>query len=154
MRKAYIYILILVSFTFSFQVSNGLLMQDETYITGDDGVIRMYVNIIGHVKNPGTYLVYDKIDLLSALSIAGGYLPGADIKKILIYSKNGENNKINLNKILSSNTPLDRMVDLKPHDTIYIEQRNLHKFFISSNLPSMILSFITLAITLEDKNGN
>ena len=154
MKKTYLYITILISFVFSIQISNSFLMQDETYITGDDGVIRMYVNIIGHVKNPGTYLVYDNIDLLSALSIAGGYLPGADIKKILIYSKNGENNKINLNKILSSEVSSNKIIDLKPHDTIYIEQRNLHKFFISSNLPSMILSFITLAITLEDKNGN
>ena len=154
MRRINVYILILISFAFSFLVSNSFLMQDETYITGDDGVIRMYVNIIGHVKNPGTYLVYDKIDLLSALSIAGGHLPGADIKKILIYSKNGEKNKVNLSKILSSDMSLQGTADLKPHDTIYIEQRNLHKFFISSNLPSMILSFITLAITLEDKNGN
>ena len=35
------------------------------YITGEDGVIRMYINLMGHVKNPGTYLVYDKIDFMS-----------------------------------------------------------------------------------------
>ena len=64
MKKTYLYITILISFVFSIQISNSFLMQDETYITGDDGVIRMYVNIIGHVKNPGTYLVYDNIDLL------------------------------------------------------------------------------------------
>ena len=153
MKKIYL-LLIAISFLFSLDTKNGFMMQDDSYITGDDGVIRMYVNVIGHVKNPGTYLLYDKIDLMSAISVAGGYLPSSNLKKISVFSKNGDNNKINLDKILSTDSSIDKVVDLKPHDTIYIEQRNLHKFFISSNLPSMILSFITLAITLEDKNGN
>ena len=33
------------------------MLSNESYITGEDGVIRMYVNLMGHVKNPGTYLV-------------------------------------------------------------------------------------------------
>jgi len=129
-------------------------MQDEPFITGDDGVIRMYVNIIGHVKTPGTYLVYDNIDLLSAISISGGYLPGANLKNLKIYSKDGTSKIINLKKILNSDVSIKKVVSLKPHDTIYIDQKDIHQFFVSSNLPSMILSFITLAITLEDKNGN
>ena len=36
----------------------------------------MYVNIMGNVKYPGTYLVFDGIDFLSVLSVAGGYLQG------------------------------------------------------------------------------
>ena len=147
-------LLIIISFLFSFDNKNGFMMQDDSYITGDDGVIRMYVNVIGHVKNPGAYLLYDKIDLMSAISVAGGYLPGSDLKKVSIFSKNGDNNKINLDKILSTDSSIDKVVNLKPHDTIFIEQKKMHKIFVSSNLPSMILSFITLAITLEDKNGN
>ena len=153
MKKIYL-LFISITFLFSFDDKNGFMMQDDSYITGDDGVIRMYVNVIGHVKNPGTYLLYDKIDLMSAISVAGGYLPGSNLKKISIFSKNGDNNKINLDKILSTDSSIDKIVNLKPHDTIFIEQKAMHKFFMSSNLPSMILSFITLAITLEDKNGN
>tara|TARA_B100000530_G_scaffold243456_1_gene159136 strand:+ start:69 stop:455 length:387 start_codon:yes stop_codon:yes gene_type:complete len=127
-------------------------MQDELYITGDDGVIRMYVNVIGHVKNPGTYLVYDSIDLMSVLSRSGGYLPGTNLSKIIIYSENGEKQDLDLKKMLNSKIPISEVVKLKPRDTIYLEQKSLHRFFVSSNLPSMILSFVTLAITLEDKN--
>ena len=57
MKYLYIHVLILFTSIFALNVQNNYLMQDELYITGDDGVIRMYVNVIGHVKNPGTYLV-------------------------------------------------------------------------------------------------
>ena len=46
----------------------------------------MYINVIGHIKSPGIYLVYDEIDCMSILSAAGGYLPGADLKNIIIYN--------------------------------------------------------------------
>ena len=154
MKSNFLYILILISSLFSLSNSNNYLLQDELYITGEDGVIRMYVNVIGHVKNPGTFLVYDSIDLMSVLSVAGGYLSGANLKKIIVHSKDGEKTEIDLQKMLKSNLPVSEFITLKPHDTIYIEQKNLHKFFIASNLPSMILSFITLAITLEDQNDN
>jgi hypothetical protein len=154
MRKILFYIIALMSFIFSLDNSNSYLMQDEPYITGDDGVIRMYVNVIGHVKNPGLYLVYDNIDLMTMLSVSGGYLPGANLSNVQVYSKDGSSNKINLAQTLDSKLPISDLVSFKPHDTIHIKQRNLHKIFIASNLPSMILSFITLAITLEDKDGN
>tara|TARA_Y100000994_G_scaffold71718_1_gene58738 strand:+ start:639 stop:1100 length:462 start_codon:yes stop_codon:yes gene_type:complete len=152
MKYIYIYVLILFTSIFALNVQNNYLMQDELYITGDDGVIRMYVNVIGHVKNPGTYLVYDSIDLMSVLSRSGGYLPGTNLSKIIIYSENGEKQDLDLKKMLNSKIPISEVVKLKPRDTIYLEQKSLHRFFVSSNLPSMILSFVTLAITLEDKN--
>ena len=152
MKRTYLYIAVLISLLFPLNNSSNYLMQDELYITGDDGVIRMYVNVIGHVKNPGTYLVYDSIDLMSVLSAAGGYLPGTNLKNLIVYSENGDKQIIDLRERLNSKVSINDIVSLKPHDTIYIEQKNLHRFFVSSNLPSMILSFITLAITLEDKN--
>lgn len=152
MKFISIYVLVLFASVFALNIQNNYLMQDELYITGDDGVIRMYVNVIGHVKNPGTYLVYDSIDLMSVLSRSGGYLPGANLGKIIIYSENGEKQDLDLKKMLNSEVPISEVVILKPHDTIYLEQKSLHRFFVSSNLPSMILSFVTLAITLEDKN--
>ena len=60
--RYYINILILISFIISSPSINNQLISNEKYITGDDGVIRMYVNVMGHVQSPGLYLVYDKID--------------------------------------------------------------------------------------------
>ena len=68
MKFNYICIYILFAFSLCFaSSSNSGLMSNENYITGEDGVPRMNVNIWGHVKYPGTYLVYDGIDLLTCL---------------------------------------------------------------------------------------
>ena len=144
----------LVVLSLVFSINHSQLLSNEKYITGEDGVIRMYVNVMGHVKNPGTYLVYDNIDFMSVLSMAGGYLDGANLKKINIYSENEIVQKINLKNILNSkskvNTPISNIIKLKPHDTIYIEQTASSRLFVSSNLPALILSIINLAITLEN----
>ena len=68
------------------------MLSNEDYITGEDGVIRMYVNVIGHVKNPGIYLVYDEIDCMSIMSYAGG-LPGADLQNVIVYGEDGSKRK-------------------------------------------------------------
>ena len=124
-------------------------LSNEDYITGDDGVIRMYVNIIGHVKSPGTYLVYDGIDFMTAISNAGGYLPGANLKNIKIYKSNGSLIDINLNQLMKNKSEFDSVI-LSPHDTILIEQKKMSRIFLSSNLPGLIISMVNLAITLKN----
>ena len=68
--KYYINILVLISFIIGSSSINNQLISNEKYITGDDGGIRMYINVLGHVESPGLYLVYDGIDIMSALSMA------------------------------------------------------------------------------------
>ena len=63
-------------------VTNQIQFSSEPYVTGDDGIVRMYVNIIGHVKHPGIYLVHENVDILSLLSLAGGALVGAKLNKV------------------------------------------------------------------------
>tara|TARA_B100000401_G_C52725642_1_gene680885 strand:- start:693 stop:1154 length:462 start_codon:yes stop_codon:yes gene_type:complete len=129
--------------------SSANFLSNQEYITGDDGVIRMYINILGHVKYPGTYLVYDGIDIMSAFSAAGGYLDGANFKKIIIYGHNGTKKIINLNKSLNSDIAFSDLIDLKPFDTIYIEQKSMSKFWLGSNLPAVLLGILNIALTLE-----
>ena len=66
------------------KINSNIQLTGEEYITGEDGVPRMSINIWGHVKYPGAYLVYDGIDLLTCLSMAGGPLKGAKVSKISI----------------------------------------------------------------------
>ena len=56
-----------------------ILFLAKKYIIGDRGNVLMHVNIIGHVKNPGHHIVYEDIDILTAISVAG-YLPGTNLK--------------------------------------------------------------------------
>ena len=141
-----IFIILIGSMLFSRQTAVAPeSISNEGYIITEDGVVRIYINIIGHVKYPGNYLLYDGVDFMTALSAAGGYLEGADIKNISIYKKNGQEKKININNIFDK----VELVNLDPNDTIVINQKKISKFFSSSNMPTIILSLLNLAITLD-----
>ena len=61
--------------TDDFQISS------ETFFTDKDGKIKMFVNIWGHVNNPGLHEVYDGIDMATLLSVVGGPRNGAKLNK-------------------------------------------------------------------------
>tara|TARA_Y100000814_G_C12327546_1_gene400335 strand:+ start:113 stop:565 length:453 start_codon:yes stop_codon:yes gene_type:complete len=143
--RYYITIILVTGFIFASSSINNQLISNEKYITGDDGVIRMYVNILGHVESPGLYLVYDGIDIMSALSMAGGYRNGANLKNITIYRKDGSSEKFSLQSILNNSTK----IVFNPHDTIYINQKLISKIFNSSNIPTIVLSILNLALTID-----
>jgi len=147
--KKIIYILILItfqSFAFSSPIRDDML-SNELFVTGEDGVLRMSINVIGHVKYPGSYMVYDGIDLMTLISLAGGYLPGSNLKKIIIRHSDGSSERINLNDIMFKNRT--SQYRLKPRDTIYIEQKIFSKVFTASNLPSLFISILNIALTIE-----
>ena len=104
----------------AFHSNSAGLITGEDYITGDDGIPRITLNIWGHVKYPGTYLVYDGIDILTALSMAGGLEKGAKTKSITIISRNGDSKVIDLDSRIIGKNLHD--VKLKPHDTIHIDE--------------------------------
>ena len=147
--KSYIYILSL-GLILGITSNPQLLLSTNDYITGDDGVVRMPINIIGNVQKPGVYLLYDGIDFLSAISQAGGYLEGSNLSEIMIYSTDGTHKSVKLKHLHDKNYS-DNSFMLKPSDTIHIKQKTISKIFTSSNIPSLIISIMNLAITLERK---
>ena len=152
MSKSY-YAIFLVLFNISitaFPIEGAL--SSKPFVTGEDGVIRMSVNVIGHVKNPGTFMVYDGIDILTLLSLAGGYLEGADLNKIIIKHSDGSREKINLNKLIFGDLNNNSDIIIKPRDTVYIRQKTFSKIITSSNLPSIFLSILNIALTIERTN--
>ena len=100
--KSFIFIIFVYSFTFAQNVNNSILLSNEDFIAGDDGTLRMYVNVIGHVVKPGTYLLYDGIDIMTALSAAGGFRDGSKLNDVIIYSEDGKKARINLNSLYNN----------------------------------------------------
>jgi hypothetical protein len=121
-------------------------LSDQEYITGEDGIIRMYVNVLGHVNNPGTYLVYDGIDFISLLSLAGGPSRGADLRRITII--NDKTYQINFNKFIT-NGNLDSEIKIVPRTTIYIEEKLGSRLFNGTNLVSSLLQLLNIVVTIE-----
>ncbi|MCF7822805.1 MAG: hypothetical protein K9N35_01390 [Candidatus Marinimicrobia bacterium] len=114
----------------------------EKFITDEFGVIRMYVNIWGQVNQPGSHLVYDGIDLVSFLSMTGGPKSGAKMNKVKIYRSEPDESGtlvyvINMKEFLKSGRR-DQFIELKPNDTIIIDQ----------TIPSYVLSHMNVVTTL------
>ena len=130
------------------EVNPNHVISGEDYITNDDGTLLMYVNVWGHVKNPGTYLVYEGIDLLTLISLAGGPETGANLNNIRIISNKDKDqtSNINLNKYIQRNRT---SVQIKPHDTIYIKESMGSYLFTRVNLVSTVLQIANIYYTVS-----
>ena len=141
----YIFLIISVIFSqasFDSRISSRDLNKftGENYVTGEDGIVRVYVNVIGHVKYPGTYLVNEDIDLLTLVSLAGGPLTGAQLSKVEVINKSS-----NIKKIvdLNDSVSLDNL-NIDPFSTIYIKESLSHLVITRTNLLSVFLQFAIL----------
>ena len=120
----------------------------ERYITDEDGIIKMWVNVWGQVNQPGSYLVYDGIDLATLLSITGGPKSGANLKKIRLFRElpdaDGQlSQAIDLKKFLKSGDRGD-FTRVLPNDTFVVPQ-SLGSYLISNlNIVNTLLNFYNL----------
>ena len=142
-------ILILVSALFPIKENDYVIPSGEKYIIGEDGIKRIYINIWGHVKRPGTYLVYEQIDIMTALSIAGGPLDGADLTKIQVISKKNDHiKKINIQDFLFKKKYEN--IAFNPYDTINVNPST--SFYIRDNayLINVLLQLLTLGFAVNN----
>ena len=137
-----------LSIFFSINLNTSAPTGDE-YVIGEDGIKRIYVNVWGHVKKSGTYLVYEGVDIITLLSIAGGPLEGADLSKIEIISQNNGNTKtLNLEESINNNVNLD--YEFKSYDTIHIKPTLQYYLLENSSVINTILQIINLAVALRN----
>jgi len=158
-RENLLFILIL-SFLFSLalgfeKISNSDVdISNTTYFTGNDGVIKFNVNIWGSVRNPGRVVLSNGDNILSAISLAGGILEGANLKKIKIYRSSNLNRKyfeVNLHEILLG-TNTDNFFLMEPNDVIVIEESLSSKFFKNISYYNALLNLFILTYNLGFQN--
>tara|TARA_Y100000768_G_scaffold332681_1_gene272413 strand:+ start:1088 stop:1549 length:462 start_codon:yes stop_codon:yes gene_type:complete len=151
MKKIILYLLIFSSvYAQNVERSSGYLLNGEKYLTGDDGVVRTYVNVWGHVRTPGTYLIYDGADLMAALSLAGGPLIGANLKDVTIISNEDKNSKkYNIKKVINNDEKLSSPT-LKPYDTIVVDAKKSYVLFSTTNVASAFVQVLTLVYTIRN----
>ena len=132
-----------------FQISS------ERYMTDDKGNIMMYVNIWGHVSNPGHVLVYEGIDMATLLSWVGGPMNGADLKNVKLFREVADKNgriayDLNFNNFIK-NGDRSEFIEIKPNDTIFIPQKFSNIVMSQVGAVNTVLGLITLY--LQVKNG-
>jgi len=91
-----------------------------TVIVAQMSSLRIY--ILGQVTRGGAYPLVPDMTVMQALSVAGGFTPYANVKKIhVIRSENGTDKILPLNyREVSSGRKTEQNVHLKPGDTIVV----------------------------------
>jgi hypothetical protein len=145
-----IYVLVFFIPVFASSISLPSSSPNSNYNTDESGNVYMYINVIGHVKTPGTFMVYEGTEILTILSAAGGPLPGAKLNKITIYRDSDNMKSLDLDAYLNTGKKID--INFKPNDTIYIEQ-TLGSYLISkSAVLNSILTILNIYITVDQNN--
>jgi polysaccharide biosynthesis/export protein len=87
------------------------------------------VYIVGQVKQQGGYEIKRPISVLEALSMAGGYLPGAKISSVFVIRRHQDKMvavRVDLKKALNFGRGSE-MFFLKPNDIVYVPKTWLKK---------------------------
>ena len=151
--KKYLYLFLITPIIlctgFSQSGSDNINVQPSTgarYVSSDDGVLRLYVNIWGHVPSPGRILVDDGIDLATLLSLTGGPIKGANMKNVRVYheypDKNG--NIVNIIDFTEFINTGDRsnFITIQPNDTFIIQQTVLSYIIEEVGTVNTLMNFI------------
>ena len=124
------------------------------YVSSDDGVLRMYVNVWGHVPRPGRILVDDGIDLATLLSLTGGLNKGANMKNIRVYHEYPDKNG-NIVHVIDFTEFLEtgdrsNFINIQPNDTFIIQQTVLSYIVEEAGTVNTLMHFINLYINISN----
>tara|TARA_B100001029_G_scaffold177554_1_gene182458 strand:+ start:901 stop:1323 length:423 start_codon:yes stop_codon:yes gene_type:complete len=117
------------------------------YSSDESGNVYMYINVIGHVKNPGTYLIYEGADVLTILSAAGGPKSGAKLGDIMVYRKGDNMTSLNMDSYMNNGQEVK--FDFRPNDTIYLEETFGSYLLSKSTILNTILTMLNIYFTIE-----
>jgi polysaccharide export outer membrane protein len=79
-------------------------------------------NVIGEVQKPGTYTLGQRLTVLDALALAGGFRDFAKVKQVYVLrtSAEGKNEKLAFNYKKAVAGDISQIIYLKPHDTVVV----------------------------------
>ncbi len=160
MKKQLLRIILLpIVFCFSFSQSEVEQVDNRSntgarYVSGADGIIRMYVNVWGHVGNPGRILVDEGIDLATLFSLTGGPQKGANLKKIRVYHEypNKYGNIVQVIDFTDFLNTGDRsnFISIQPNDTFIIKQTNWSYFVEEVGTINTVMNLINIYLNLSN----
>lgn len=144
---------ILFNWIIAQDIDTGSYQQDipntgTRYFTDEDGNVRMWINIWGHVNKPGNYLVYNHTDVITVLAMAGGLRSGAALDRIKLYRELPDVHGnllyiINMDEFVESGV---RKVfpSVLPNDAFYVPQKTSSLILAKVGLVNTMMSIINL----------
>ena len=124
------------------------------YVSGKDGIIRMYVNVWGHVGIPGRILVDEGIDLATLLSLSGGPKKGANMKNVRIYHEYPDKNGyivhiLDLTEFLKTGDR-SNFISIQPNDTFIFRQTTFSYLLQEIGTINTLMSLINIYLNLNN----
>ena len=153
-------LIILIPFIFCYGFSQSesdkvsiLSSTGARYVSSDDGVLRMYVNIWGHVSSPGRILVDDGIDLATLLSLIGGPNKGANLKNIRVYHEYPDKNGsvvsvIDFTEFLETGDR-SNFISIQPNDTFIIKQTVWSYIIVEIGTVNTVMNLFNIYLNLK-----
>ena len=159
--KQQLSLLTILSFIFCFcfsQTKSGqTIIPPNTgarYVSGDDGIIRMYVNVWGHVRAPGRILVDEGIDMATLLSLTNGPTKGANMKNVRVYHEypDADGNIVHVIDFTEFIETGDRsnFISIHPNDTFIIKQTTWSYFVEEIGTINTLMSLINIYLNLTN----
>lgn len=136
------------------QIKDQKIHTGARYVSGPDGVIRMYVNVWGDVANPGRILVDEGIDLAVLLSLIGGPKKGANLKNIRVYheypDKEGKYvNTIDLTDFINHGDR-SKFINIQPNDTFVVQQTAWSYFIQEISTVNTLMGIVNIYLNLKN----
>ena len=130
--------------------SNG-----EKYYTSNDGTVYFFVNVWGHVKNPGRIRLVEGVDIITLLSAVGGPEIGANLKSVMLYrelpdQKNKLIYEINIDRFLDEGDRSE-FVKILPNDTIIIKETNLSFMLNKVGTLNTLMNLLNIYLNISNK---
>ena len=156
-RLLFVSVLVGLLFGKDNQIISDYQRSSERYLTDERGNVTIFINVWGHVPNPGHIQVYEGIDLASLLSFVGGPINGADLKNIKLIRETAENEQvvhnINFENFIKRGDRSD-FVKIKPNDTIIIPQTKFNYVIDQIGSINALLSLFNMYFLITNNYDN
>lgn len=105
------------------------------------------INIYGYVNKPGQYQIYEGVDILSAVAIAGGIKNFSRVRTLTIIRANRSVEKVKIREYLKYNSDAgeENIPIVYAGDTIYVKEPNETNWARLSFMSTMLLAIANIA---------
>ena len=105
------------------------------------------LNVLGHVNRPGQYQIYESVDLLTAISLAGGVKNIRSDRPIYIIRSNHSVEKVKLSRYIKKSDG-ELPPKLYAGDTVYVKEPSEISWAMLSFFATLLLAAANIAALL------
>ncbi|HEX3006114.1 MAG TPA: polysaccharide biosynthesis/export family protein [Bacteroidales bacterium] len=111
-------------------------------------LVDFQVSVLGEVNHPGNFTIdKDQINVLQAISLAGGTKDFGNVKKITLVRQNLKGSEVHYLNLKDKNLLASEFYYLMPNDIIYVEPMKSKSYLVTSFPYTAVLSILSLGIS-------